>query len=230
MKSVENKKIFINSNKYVYRVEHLTLEGTCSIDHGPKYVEIKNLFVDKYPVTNKQYLNFLKKTGYFPKDNQRFLEHKPNKSIYDLPVVFVSQKDAMEYAKWVGGRLPTDEEWQYIASGPKYLEWPWGNKFNPTLCNHDGQHLVSVNVYRKGASWCGCEDMAGNCWEWTADIHDDGNHQFALLRGGSYFYAHDHWHVGGGARKNNYHWKLQILNEGMNRAATLGFRCVYDAE
>ena len=61
-------------------------------------------------------------------------------------------------------------------------------------------------------------------------IHDDGNHQFALLRGGSYFYAHDHWHVGGGAKKNNYHWKLQILNEGMNRPATLGFRCVYDAK
>ena len=28
--------------------------------------------------------------------------------------------------------------------------------------------------------------------------------------------------------KNNYHWKLQLLNEGMNRASTLGFRCVYD--
>ncbi len=230
MKSFVNKKIFIESNEYTYRVEHLTLEGTCSTDHGPRNVKIKNLLVDKYPVTNQQYYFFLKKTGYQPRDSQRFLEHKPNKKIFNLPVVFVSQNDAIAYAKWVGGRLPTDEEWQYIAAGPKYLDWPWGNKFNPLLCNHDGNKLVPVNTHRKGESWCGCVDMAGNCWEWTAGIHDDGNHQFALLRGGSYFYAHDHWHVGGGARKNNYHWKLQILNEGINRAATLGFRCVYDAK
>ena len=230
MKSFEHKKIFIESNEYTYRSEHLTLEGTCSTDHGPRNVKIKNLFVDKYPVTNEQYSFFLKKTGYQPKDSQRFLEHQPNKKIFNLPVVFVSQNDAVAYAKWVGGRLPTDEEWQYIAAGPKYLDWPWGNKFNPSLCNHDGHKLVSVKANIKGSSWCGCVDMAGNCWEWTAGIHDDGNHQFALLRGGSYFYAHDHWHVGGGARKTNYHWKLQILNEGMNRAATLGFRCVYDAK
>ena len=61
MKSFENKKIFIESNEYTYRVEHLTLEGTCSTDHGPRNVKIKNLLVDKYPVTNQQYSFFLKK-------------------------------------------------------------------------------------------------------------------------------------------------------------------------
>ena len=61
MKSFESKKIFIESNEYTYRVEHLTLEGTCSIDHGPRNVKIKNLLVDKYPVTNQQYSFFLKK-------------------------------------------------------------------------------------------------------------------------------------------------------------------------
>ena len=48
MKSFVNKKIFIESNEYTYRVEHLTLEGTCSTDHGPRNVKIKNLLVDKY--------------------------------------------------------------------------------------------------------------------------------------------------------------------------------------
>ena len=79
MKSFVNKKIFIESNEYTYRVEHLTLEGTCSTDHGPRNVKIKNLLVDKYPVTNQQYSFFLKKTGYKPRDSQRFLDHKPNK-------------------------------------------------------------------------------------------------------------------------------------------------------
>ena len=141
----------------------------------------------------------------------------------------MSQHDAMQYAKWVGGRLPTDEEWQYIASGPDYLEWPWGEKFDASVCNHDHNSLTPVNSHKKGVSWCGCEDMSGNAWEWTSGVYDDGEHKFALLRGGSFYYAHDHWHVGGGARKTNFHWKLQILNEGMNRASTLGFRCVYEA-
>jgi len=42
MKLKKNKKIFIQSTEYIYRVEHLTLEGTCSKDHGPRNVKIKN--------------------------------------------------------------------------------------------------------------------------------------------------------------------------------------------
>ena len=55
MKSFVNKKIFIESNEYTYRVEHLTLEGTCSTDHGPRNVKIKNLLVPANLVT--QYFN-----------------------------------------------------------------------------------------------------------------------------------------------------------------------------
>ena len=65
--------------------------------------------------------------------------------------------------------------------------------------------------------------------EWTSGVYDDGEHKFALSKRWEFFLLlKNHWHVGGGARKNNYHWKLQLLNEGMNRASTLGFRCVYD--
>ena len=76
----QDKKIFIKSTEFIYRVEHLTLEGTCSVDHGPKKVKIANMYVDKFPVTNKRYFDFIKKTGYQPKDPQRFLDHKPNKN------------------------------------------------------------------------------------------------------------------------------------------------------
>ena len=82
MKLKKNKKIFIESTEYIYRVEHLTLEGACSKDHGPRNVKIKNLYVDKFPVTNKEYFNFMKKTGYQPKDPQRFLAHKPKNNKY----------------------------------------------------------------------------------------------------------------------------------------------------
>ena len=162
MQEDKNKKIYIKSTEFIFRVEHLTLEGTCSTDHGPKNVKIKNLYVDKFPVTNKEYLNFVKTTGYKPKDPQRFLAHKPAKNKSNHPVVYVSQHDAMQYAKWVGGRIPTDEEWQYIAAGPNYFEWPWGDKFDPSVCNHDHNSLKPVNANKKGSSWCGSEDMSGN--------------------------------------------------------------------
>ena len=71
MKGEKSKNFFIKSSEFIYRVEHLTLEGTCSTDHGPKNVKIKNLYVDKFPVTNKEYLDFVKKTGYKPRDTDR---------------------------------------------------------------------------------------------------------------------------------------------------------------
>ncbi len=57
----KEKKIFIESAEYIYRAEHLTLEGTCSKDHGPRKFKIKQRLVDKYPVPNNEYLNLLRK-------------------------------------------------------------------------------------------------------------------------------------------------------------------------
>ena len=121
---MSKEKILIKPTKYIYRSEHLTMEGTCSVDHGPREVEIKQIWVDKYPVTNNDYYQFIEKTGYKPPENKTFLKNWKDNSLQSLPdnnpVVWVSQKDAVAYAEWVRGRLPTDEEWQYIAAGPSY--------------------------------------------------------------------------------------------------------------
>ena len=52
MKTFENNKIFINSDEYIYRAEHLTLEGSCSLDHGPRNVKIKKISRNKLDVKN----------------------------------------------------------------------------------------------------------------------------------------------------------------------------------
>ena len=58
MKTFENNKIFLNSDAYIYRAEHLTLEGSCSLDHGPRNVKIKKIIkIGKYIIANSILIN-----------------------------------------------------------------------------------------------------------------------------------------------------------------------------
>ena len=103
----------------------------------------------------------------------------------DHPAVHMSWNDAAAYAAWVGGRLPSEAEWEHAARGGLGdVRFPWGDKepddsgFFP--CNiwqgrfpqansaADG-HAATAPAASFAPNGYGLYNMVGNVWEWTAD-------------------------------------------------------------
>jgi formylglycine-generating enzyme required for sulfatase activity len=98
------------------------------------------------------------------------------------PVVHVSYHDALAFAQWRGGRLPTEAEWEVAARGGLIdCDYAWGNEVMPgdrLLANiwvgsfpwyHAASDLpgpTAVSSYPPNGY--GLFDMIGNVWEWTA--------------------------------------------------------------
>jgi formylglycine-generating enzyme required for sulfatase activity len=198
-------------------------------------IQIDKFFMDKFPVTNTQFYDFMESTGYQPKDPTNFLKHweggKYPKKLKNYPVVYISYEDAQAYAKWANKRLPTEAEWQYAAQGLDKRIFPWGNRMEPNRCNVDRNELTSVIEYPEGASPFGVLDMVGNIWQLTNDVYDDGSYYYIIIRGGSYYNpTASWWYVKGGPQSLNKTQMLLRVSPGFERNATVGFRCVKDAQ
>ena len=244
---VENRKkmVLVPGGEFTKKVEYrwregLTLDSLIISDTGVRYRSITTeiltpFYLDKTEVTNKQFKQFIKDSGYKPKFPKNYLKHWKNgtypRKKADHPVVWVSLEDAKAYAKWDGKRLPTDTEWQRAAQGDDGRTWPWGNLFDASKANIDSEGTLAVGSFENGTGPFGTYDMTGNVWEWTDSITSDGYHTFSWLRGGSYFFAKGSvWYMQGGPINNFQRTKFWHMTPALDRNATLGFRCVMDVE
>src|SRR5262249_16851605 len=158
---------------------------------------IKSFFIDRYPVTNRQFKDFLDATHYRPKDSHNFLRHWQINDYpadgADKPVVWVSLEDARAYAAWCHKRLQHEWEWQYAAQASDQRAYPWGNTPSPEKkpASRAGGSFGApepVDAHPDGASPFGVQDLVGNVWQWT-DEYQDEHTRAAILRGGSYYHA-----------------------------------------
>jgi formylglycine-generating enzyme required for sulfatase activity len=90
------------------------------------------------------------------------------------PVVIVTWQEARTFCRAIGGRLPTEAEWEYAARGGREdAIYPWGDEVpdyktgTPNGAAFERDAAQPVRSY--GANGYGLFDMVGNVWEWTED-------------------------------------------------------------
>ncbi len=135
--------------------------------YGGSY-PVEAFSIDRTPVTNEQYLAFVKATGVPVPGHWR--KGAPPLDRLKHPVVGITLDEARHYAFHVGRRLPTCLEWEAAARSPDGRAYPWGEDWDPIRCHCPEQSrgdTAPVDRYAQGASPAGCLDLVGNTWEWT---------------------------------------------------------------
>ena len=209
------------------------------------YVRLSDFYIDKYEVTNAQYLTCVQEAECeWPKNRQLHLDA----DMADHPVVNVTWDMAQAFCSWRDARLPTEAEWEKAAGGGQGYGYPWGNKVSGKTLNfcdlnctrNDREKGVNdkfvytapVGSYPDGASLYGIFDMSGNVWEWTADLYAAGYYSgsptenptgsetgtYRVLRGGSWYSSPDQTRIYERYSRNPADYDPSI-----------GFRCALDA-
>lgn len=179
------------------------------IDEKPVHgVYLDAFWIDQTEVTNAMYAKCVQdeicKSPALDKSNTRSIYYG-NPEYDDFPVLYVSWNDANTYCSWVERRLPREAEWEKAARGTDQRIYPWGNDSpNGDLLNFNNNlgDTTKVGSYPEGISPSGALDMAGNAWEWVADIYNETYYSSSpatnptgpvlgegrVLRGGAFYF------------------------------------------
>jgi ergothioneine biosynthesis protein EgtB len=190
-------------------------------------VHVPSFMLDRYKVTNSQYLEFMLAGGYkdrslwtaddwnwivqqriahpvfWKKAGENWLyrgmfEEQPLPS--DWPV-YVSQAEASAYARWAGKRLPTEAEWQRA-----FLGTPENPGSEQGYFDFSRWDPFAVNAFRRGQSEFGVEGMLANGWEWTSSLFEPfaGFKSFPFYEGYSAnFFDGKHFVMKGGSTRTD---------------------------
>jgi formylglycine-generating enzyme required for sulfatase activity len=165
----------------------------------PSQPFVDNFALARYPVTVGEYLLFLDDLA--GRDPARALRYTPRQGTRPsadprLPVTGIDLEAAEAYCEWLSARsgiahrLPTEQEWEKAARGVDGRSYPWGDRFDPSLC-HMRDAFVGEPMLRPAGGFSadesvyGAREMAGGISEWTASPFDHAA-ELQTVRGGSF--------------------------------------------
>lgn len=156
----------------------------------------QGFWMDVFEVTNARFTEFVQAGGYARREiwsdegwawkGARTGPEAPPREGFSEPQqprAWIIFHEADAYARWRGGRLPTEAEWEYAARGPSGSLYPWGDRWDKNLANTSElgrERPLPIGSFPGGRSWCGAQDLCGNVWEWTADLFEPDAYADAL--------------------------------------------------
>ncbi|MDR0972072.1 MAG: formylglycine-generating enzyme family protein [Bacteroidales bacterium] len=145
-------------------------EEECYPDEEPKHkVTISTFEISPFEVTVKEYRMFCLATN-------RKMPKEPSWGFVDnYPMVYISWQDAKDYASWIGGRLPTEAEWEFAAKGgvlSNNYSYSGSNNWDEVGWSFENSNGRVHPVGEKKPNELGLYDMSGNAWEWVNDYYE----------------------------------------------------------
>ncbi len=167
---------WVDGGSLVYIPAGETVIGGDGIEYPRHGVSLSAYWIHRTKVTNRMYALCVGVGVCTPPKPEIGAANYTDPTYADHPVVGVNWNQAQAYCGWIGGRLPTEAEWENAARGPSGREYPWGTAApSCDLLNFNGcekGRTTSVMAYPNGASPYGLLDMAGNVYEWVFDWYD----------------------------------------------------------
>jgi formylglycine-generating enzyme required for sulfatase activity len=134
----------------------------------------------------------------------------------DEPVRFVNATDASSFCRWIGGRLPREDEWEYAArAGASNVQYPWGTGTPPEKIRFARRLEDGPESALSGErNAFGLRNMVGNVAEWCGSAETP---DAVVVRGGSY-----------NSDVEDLRFAARTPSDVNRMAETIGFRCVVD--
>jgi formylglycine-generating enzyme required for sulfatase activity len=202
-------------------------------------VSVDGSWIHKIEVTNRMY-SLCVTTGVCkpPIPDPNYPNHYPKSDYANHPITSVTWQDAVDYCTWIGGRLPTEAEWEWSALGATGDPYPWGkedpncSRLNYLGCTPLGT-TAQVGSYGLGLSLFNVADMAGNVFEWVNDWYGENYYdtspaanptgpesgEYRVIRSSSFL-----------SKAKSVPATLRSSQHPQSGRADLGFRCIMSGE